>query len=204
MVNPIRQARDARGWTSARLNHELRLAATRAGVKTASATSLRVMISQWENGRQTPDRTYQMLLQMAFDLPAEAWDSPTRRRTTRLRAAWAHSSAATSDSSTSPRACSATSASSMRSTPCSTTSPVRVWSSTSPARKPTSCAPWPSTARSRRCCWRPGSRRWPDGCIRTRAASTRLCAAPMPRSTWLNVLAMRIWRPTTRCARATC
>jgi tetratricopeptide (TPR) repeat protein len=72
MVNPIRQARDARGWTSARLNHELRLAATRAGVKTANATSLRVMISQWENGRQTPDRTYQMLLQMAFDLPAEA------------------------------------------------------------------------------------------------------------------------------------
>jgi transcriptional regulator with XRE-family HTH domain len=72
MVNAIRQARDSRGWTSARLNHELRLAATRAGVKTASVTSLRVMISQWENGRQTPDRTYQMLLQMAFDLPAEA------------------------------------------------------------------------------------------------------------------------------------
>jgi tetratricopeptide (TPR) repeat protein len=30
------------------------------------------MISQWENERQTPDRTYQMLLQMAFDLPAAA------------------------------------------------------------------------------------------------------------------------------------
>src|SRR4029077_836026 len=44
----------------------------RAGVKTASATSLRVMISQWENGRQRPDRTYQMLLQMAFDMPVEA------------------------------------------------------------------------------------------------------------------------------------
>jgi tetratricopeptide (TPR) repeat protein len=30
------------------------------------------MISQWENERQTPDRTYRMLLQMAFDLPAAA------------------------------------------------------------------------------------------------------------------------------------
>ena len=72
MVNPIRQARNSRGWTSARLNHELRRAAVRADVSTATATSLRVMISQWENGRQTPDRTYQMLLQMAFDLPAAA------------------------------------------------------------------------------------------------------------------------------------
>ena len=72
MVNPIRQARNARGWTSARLNHELRRAAVRAGVSTASQTSLRVMISQWENGHQAPDRTYQMLLQLTFDLPAEA------------------------------------------------------------------------------------------------------------------------------------
>ena len=72
MVNLIRQARDARGWTSARLNHELRRAADHAGVGTATQTSLRVMISQWENGRQAPDRTYQMLLQMAFDLPPAA------------------------------------------------------------------------------------------------------------------------------------
>jgi tetratricopeptide (TPR) repeat protein len=72
MVNPIRQARDARGWTSTRLNYELRQAAARAGVSTASQTSLRVMISQWENDHQAPDRSYQMLLQLAFDLPAEA------------------------------------------------------------------------------------------------------------------------------------
>src|SRR5689334_12337144 len=72
MVNPIRKARDARGWTSTRLNYELRQVAARAGVRTASQTSLRVMISQWENGHQTPDRSYQMLLQLAFDLPADA------------------------------------------------------------------------------------------------------------------------------------
>jgi tetratricopeptide (TPR) repeat protein len=30
------------------------------------------MISQWENDHQAPDRSYQMLLQLAFDLPAEA------------------------------------------------------------------------------------------------------------------------------------
>ena len=72
MVNLIRQARDSRGWTSLQLNQELRRAAIRAGVGTASQASLRVMISQWENGHQAPDRTYQTLLQMAFDLPAAA------------------------------------------------------------------------------------------------------------------------------------
>jgi hypothetical protein len=72
MVNLIRQARDTRGWTSAKLNAEIRRAAQRAGVSTASTSSLRVLISCWENDRQKPDATYQMLLQTVFDLPAAA------------------------------------------------------------------------------------------------------------------------------------
>lgn len=72
MVNAIREARDARGWTSAKLNYEIRRAAAQLGLTTASPSSLRVMISQWENGRQKPDRTYQMLLCKAFDLPPAA------------------------------------------------------------------------------------------------------------------------------------
>lgn len=72
MVNLIKQARQSRGWTSARLNAALRHAARRAGVTTASPESLRVMISAWENGRQVPDATYQRLLQQVFDLPAAA------------------------------------------------------------------------------------------------------------------------------------
>jgi tetratricopeptide (TPR) repeat protein len=76
MVNPIRQARQTRGWTSAKLNAELRQAARRCGVTTASPEGLRVMISSWENDRQLPDATYRMLLQHVFDLPAAALGFP--------------------------------------------------------------------------------------------------------------------------------
>lgn len=72
MSNLIRQARDARGWTSAQLNLELRRAAGQLQVTTASEASLRVMISRWENGKEVPDTSYRLLLQKAFKLPAEA------------------------------------------------------------------------------------------------------------------------------------
>lgn len=72
MTNPIRRARDTRGWTSDRLNHELRRAAGEVGVTTAAATSLRVLISRWENGVDQPDTRYQQLLQKVFGLPALA------------------------------------------------------------------------------------------------------------------------------------
>lgn len=72
MVNLIRQAREARGWSSAKLNAEIRRTARKAGVGTATQTSLRVMISAWENDRQAPDQTYQMLLQQVFNLPPAA------------------------------------------------------------------------------------------------------------------------------------
>ena len=71
-MNLIKQARQTRGWTSAKLNAELRRAAQMSGVATASQESLRVMISAWENGRQVPDATYRQLLQQVFDLPAGA------------------------------------------------------------------------------------------------------------------------------------
>ncbi len=72
MSNLIRQARDARGWTSAQLNLELRRAACQLRVTTATEASLRVMISRWENGKELPDISYRLLLQKAFNLPAEA------------------------------------------------------------------------------------------------------------------------------------
>src|SRR5690242_16524179 len=72
IVNLIKQARQTRGWTSGKLNAELRRAAQMTGVTTASQESLRVMISAWENGRQVPDATYRQLLQQVFDLPAAA------------------------------------------------------------------------------------------------------------------------------------
>jgi tetratricopeptide (TPR) repeat protein len=76
MANLLRQARQTRGWTSLKLNAELRQAARKIGVTTAGQESLRVMISAWENGRQVPDLTYRRLLQHVFDLPAEALGFP--------------------------------------------------------------------------------------------------------------------------------
>ena len=73
MVNAIRQARELRGWSSTRLNYELRRVAVLPDVDVAiaSQSSLRVMISQWENGHQVPSPGYQALLERAFGLPAD-------------------------------------------------------------------------------------------------------------------------------------
>lgn len=76
MVNLIKQARQTRGWTSTKLNSEIRRTAHKLGVTTASSESLRVMISGWENGRGVPDTTYRMLLTHVFDLPAAALGLP--------------------------------------------------------------------------------------------------------------------------------
>lgn len=72
MKTQIYQARRLRGWTAAQLNHELREAGKRLGLKVSTPASLRVQISGWENGRHDPDTTHQILLQEAFGLPAEA------------------------------------------------------------------------------------------------------------------------------------
>lgn len=72
MSTLLRQARDARGWSSARLRHQLRATAKRRGFQLATDTSLRVLISRWENGHARPDAMHRMLLEEAFDLPADA------------------------------------------------------------------------------------------------------------------------------------
>ena len=74
MKTAIYEARKTRGWTSAQLNHELREAARRLSLKVSTSASLRVQISGWENGRHRPDSVHQLLLQEAFNLPADALD----------------------------------------------------------------------------------------------------------------------------------
>lgn len=65
----LRRAREARGWTSSRLNYELHRLARARQVAIASPASLRVMISQWENGAQLPDARYRELLNAVLDIP---------------------------------------------------------------------------------------------------------------------------------------
>ncbi len=64
----LRRARDARCWTSARLNYELHRLTRARGVAIASPASLRVLISQWENGAQLPDARYRELLNAVLDI----------------------------------------------------------------------------------------------------------------------------------------
>ncbi|AEA27359.1 putative sporulation-associated protein [Pseudonocardia dioxanivorans CB1190] len=72
MSNEIRAAREARGWTSDQLNHELCRAAAELKIRIARPTSLRILISRWENGASSPDERYQRLLGRAFGLPLQA------------------------------------------------------------------------------------------------------------------------------------
>lgn len=72
MTTVLAQVRRRRGWTSQRLQHELLKAAERRGLCIAAPSSLRVMISRWENGKQVPDALYTALLEAAYGLPAEA------------------------------------------------------------------------------------------------------------------------------------
>lgn len=72
MSELLRQARNARGWSSARLRHQLRQVAESRGLHLASDNGLRIMLSRWENGHSRPDAMYRMLLQEVFDLPAAA------------------------------------------------------------------------------------------------------------------------------------
>lgn len=74
MKTQIYHARKIRGWTSDRLNHELRQAANRLGFQIPKPSSLRVQISGWENGLHKPGINHQLLLQEAFKLPADALD----------------------------------------------------------------------------------------------------------------------------------
>jgi len=68
----LREARHSRGWSSADLGRELTRASARLAVAVAAESSLRVMISRWENGRATPDPSYRLLLEDVFGLDAEA------------------------------------------------------------------------------------------------------------------------------------
>jgi transcriptional regulator with XRE-family HTH domain len=72
MAHRLREAREARGWSSVRVRRAMAAAADRLGVVIASDASLRVMLSRWENGRAIPDPTYRVLLEAVFDLPGDA------------------------------------------------------------------------------------------------------------------------------------
>lgn len=72
MSNPLREARKLRGWTVVQLQAYLRAEAARRQLVLPEPTSLRVMISKWENGHRAPDEMYQSLLAATYGLAPEA------------------------------------------------------------------------------------------------------------------------------------
>lgn len=72
MSSLLREARLSRGWSSARLRHEVTRVANRRGIPVASDSSLRVLISRWENGHSEPDDINRSLLQEVYGLDARA------------------------------------------------------------------------------------------------------------------------------------
>lgn len=62
MATKLRDARAAHGWSQSRLVREIELYAQKHGLNVASTSSLRVYVSEWENGRRTVSSDYAAIL----------------------------------------------------------------------------------------------------------------------------------------------
>jgi transcriptional regulator with XRE-family HTH domain len=62
MGGELRRARQQCGWSQARLIYALQREARLAGIRIASAASLKTQLSRWENGHCVPDAVYRTLL----------------------------------------------------------------------------------------------------------------------------------------------
>lgn len=67
----IRGARNARGWSQARLISAMRTRAVQDGVQLIAPESLRVMLSRWENGHHDPDTFHAGLLAKVLELSTD-------------------------------------------------------------------------------------------------------------------------------------
>lgn len=78
MTKKLRDARIARGWSQARLIREIEQYAERKMLAVASSRSLRVYVSEWENGRRTISADYAAILRGLLGLTdSELLGSPT-------------------------------------------------------------------------------------------------------------------------------
>jgi transcriptional regulator with XRE-family HTH domain len=61
MSNRLREVRQGRGWSQARLIHALQQQADLVGINVAAPASLKTQLSRWENGHCLPDQIYRAL-----------------------------------------------------------------------------------------------------------------------------------------------
>ena len=67
-MNGLKAARTARGWSQARVIHEMQRHAAAAGVPIASPDSLKTQLSRWENGHRMPDAVHRQILRAVFGM----------------------------------------------------------------------------------------------------------------------------------------
>jgi transcriptional regulator with XRE-family HTH domain len=67
----LRAAREARGWSQARLVFELHHYGVARGLHLPGPESLKTELSRWENGHKKPDATYRRLFREIFQLTDE-------------------------------------------------------------------------------------------------------------------------------------
>jgi transcriptional regulator with XRE-family HTH domain len=77
MTNQIRHARRQHGWSQARLVHEIEKYADHHGLDVATTASLRVYVSEWENGRRPISAEYAKILRAVFGLTDDELMAPT-------------------------------------------------------------------------------------------------------------------------------
>lgn len=65
----LKQLRQERGWTQAKVRVQMALHAAAKGLPIASSDSLKAMYSGWENEHHRPDGLYQHLLSLVFSVP---------------------------------------------------------------------------------------------------------------------------------------
>jgi transcriptional regulator with XRE-family HTH domain len=82
MAERIRRAREARNWSQNRLISEIELYAHRHALSIASTASLKVYVSDWENGRRAVSPPYTAILRTVFGMTdAELFGLPERAET---------------------------------------------------------------------------------------------------------------------------
>jgi transcriptional regulator with XRE-family HTH domain len=68
MTERLRPARAAKGWSQNRLVYEIELYARRNAASVATTASLKVYVSDWENGRRTVSAPYTAILRALFGM----------------------------------------------------------------------------------------------------------------------------------------
>jgi transcriptional regulator with XRE-family HTH domain len=102
MDSPLAKARKDRNWSQARLILQLRLSGRAAGITLPADSTLRVMLSRWENGQHRPSEMYIGLLCDALEVTGADLGLAVPTRTSRRRSALRRSRISTRCSSCIP------------------------------------------------------------------------------------------------------